>query len=138
MFFGKLSNCTSMKIKWCIYNIGQVGHLSHNAADGKLLQLAEYHQKDRASTCIACLEDKDENPIIVSALRVALIGASAPSNENSRAQLKLTTLQVRGSLSERIENFIELIEICATLLNGYECSKPSVSASSSLSQLQAF
>lgn len=85
VFAGKPSDCTSTKVKGFISNVRRVGCLCNNVDESKLLQLAECHLQDRASTWLTRLEDHDEKPVTLAELQAAMIKEFVPSNEKAKA-----------------------------------------------------
>lgn len=66
--------------------------MSNNVDEDKLLQLAECHLQDPASTWITRLEVREEIPATLATLQKAIIKEFVPSNEKARAKLKLMAL----------------------------------------------
>jgi len=114
IFTGKSNECNSTNVKGFISNVRRVGRLSNSSDEAKLLQLAECHLQERASNWITRLEDKDEKPSNLKELQEAMLKEFVPSNEKARAQLKLMTFKMRGTIDKHIEEFMELIETCST------------------------
>lgn len=114
VFTGKAGDCNSTRVKGFINNVKRIGRLSNNNDEGKLLMLAECHLQDRASTWITRLEARDQKPSTFDELQAAMLKEFVPSNEKARAQLKLMTFKMRGTIDKHIEEFVDLIEICDT------------------------
>lgn len=110
----KAEDCTRTKINGFICNVRRVGRLSNNNDESKLVQLAECHLQDRASTWINRFEERSDKPQPLQQLQNAMMRQFVPSNEEAKAQPNLLPFTLRVTLDKHVNDFIEPMEICET------------------------
>lgn len=110
-YSGKKDEKSSVKVKGFIYNVRKVGALS-NMDEAQLLTLAECHLQDNAASWMMRLEESDAKPTTLDQLQTMMVKEFVPSDERSRARMKLLTLQMKKNAESHISHFQDLVQMC--------------------------
>ena len=115
-YCGNKDERSSVKVKGFIYNVRKVGALS-NMNESQMLALAECHLQSNAAGWMMRMEKANTKPGTLDELQDMLIKEFVPSDERSRARMKLLTLQMKRSTEAHITLFQELVEMCSMPLS---------------------